>query len=429
MTNQSKMPVLKKPTASIQLKNPLSNSERKLLNTLLFNAQNIQGGYTANSRQEISVREVFQSIGWTDSHNIDSLKTHMEKLMTTIISWNEFEEDRSTSWEACTFITYGKIKAGTLTYAINERIAEEMVRPRLFGKVQLLAQGSFSKRYSLIIYEYLQDMIGRRKKTDKVCIDYIRSITNLSGDAYNQYKYLRRDVLLPATEEISKYSDLEVTFSPVREGRSTRYINFECKVKKSFQSSFDFGDDIDFDEEMVSEMKTYGINREAAIELIGAHGKQGCRNGLDNIEHALKTGDSNIQNTGAWLRSAIVQKWESPKKQTNIANVAAEKKREVEKRSAAEKDNKEAMDKKRFADAKAVFDSKPEKFKNEAKDAFLERMRKQNRAIELGWHKKNGWRNKALWGCFIYDNDFIDQLLKDHPDYSKGKLLEEEAVA
>lgn len=353
----------------------------------------------------------------------------MEKLMTTIISWNEFGEDRSSSWEACTFITYGKIKAGTLTYAINERIAEEMVRPRLFGKVQLLAQGSFSKRYSLIIYEYLQDMIGRRKKTDKVSIDYIRTITNLSGDAYNQYKYLRRDVLLPATEEITKYSDLEVTFSPVREGRSTRYINFTCKLKKSFQSSFDFGDDVDSADEIALEMVKYGINREVALELIEQHGAQGCRNGLDNIELALKKGDSKINNTGAWLRSAIVQGWESPKNQNAIAKEAASKKIDAEKKSAAAKDKKEANDKKRYADAKAVFDSKPEKFKNDTKDAFLERMRKQKRIIELGWHKKHGWRNKALWATFIYDNGLIDELLKDHPEYSNDKVTLVDVVA
>jgi len=47
------------------------------------------------------------------------------------------------------------------------------------------------------------------------------------GNIYKQYKYLARDVLIPARDEINKLADLRCSFKPVRVGRAYSLLNFK----------------------------------------------------------------------------------------------------------------------------------------------------------------------------------------------------------
>jgi len=101
------LPVLRKPTASIQLSHPFTHCERKLLNTLLFYAQSHDTGTISEIRHRIPISDVYEAIGWHESENAFALKQRMEKLMSTVIRWNQYGEDKTRKWEICTFITYG----------------------------------------------------------------------------------------------------------------------------------------------------------------------------------------------------------------------------------------------------------------------------------------------------------------------------------
>ncbi len=419
----AKLPVLRKPTATVQLSHTFSHGERKLLNTLMYYAQHQGTGYIANRRHEISLKDVYIGIGWSNSHNIDALKKHIRTLMTTVIEWNQYGEDRSRGWEICTFITYGAIEQGRLTYTINERIAEDMVKPTLFAKVQLLVQGRFTRKHALILYEYFQDMMGRGKSTNDVSIDFILGHLGLNPESYGKYKYLQRDVLKPAIAEINKYSDLTVSHKAIRSGRATTGISFRTERRASFQLTFDLpsSDLLNYSDESEAEvaelLEGKGVTGKIAKDLVKQYGVDSCRDALVNLERTLKSGAS-VNSTGAWLRSAIKEGWKPPSAVT--PKVKQEAAMERQKKADANEKQQDAYQNYRAKLARNVFESKSKTYQTRRKNAYLEKMKKERNEIVLRQFAEKGWDGRIVWACFLeetYIEELIGQMAESSMDY------------
>lgn len=420
------LPVLRKPTATVQLSHSFTHGERKLLNTLMFYAQHQGKGYIANTRHDISLKDVYAAIGWTESNNIDALKNHMKVLMSTVIEWNQYEEDRTKPWEICTFITYGAIEKGRLRYTINERIAEDMVRPTLFAKVQLLVQGRFTRKHALILYEYFQDMIGRGKPTNEVSIDFILKHLGLKTDTYGQYKYLQRDVLKPAIAEINKYSDLTVSHKAIRSGRSTTGVSFSVERSESFQLSFDMpssdaaGESDSTDIDVAQLLEQQGVTAKVAKSSVAQFGIDRCRAALMNLEATLKSGKP-VNNTGAWLRTAIREGWKPPTSVTPQTKHAAA----LARAKAEEQDSavREAYQAHRSALAKREFASRSKSYQTRRKNAYIKQMEAERNEIVLRQYKERGWEGHIVWACFMTES-FIEELIGELPEASLSYFLE-----
>jgi len=398
------LPVLRKPTATVQLSHAFTHGERKLLNTLMFYAQHQGPGRIANRQHDISIKDVYAAIGWTDSNNVDALKNHMKTLMSTVIEWNQYGEDRTKRWEICTFITYGSIEKGRLHYVINERIAEDMVRPTLFAKVQLLVQGRFNRKHALILYEYFQDMIGRGKPIREVSIKFLLQHLGLKTDTYGQYKYLRRDILKPAIAEINKHSDLTVNYKAIRTGRFTTGVEFTVERSESFQLSFDIPMDDNSNttnastEESTARLVEQGVTAKVAASLVKKYGTDQCISALSALDAAIKKGTS-ISSTGAWLRTAIQESWQEPVKSTpqTRQNASAASTKKLENDEALNEAYQAYLSKL----AKAAFAAKSKSFQTRRKNAFLKRMAEERNDTVLSQYKSRGWEGHIVWACFM----------------------------
>jgi len=105
----------------------------------------------------------------------------------------------------------------------------DMLKPYLlelrknFTKAELsliLQMKNHTRRIYLMCKQYL-NMGGFEKD-----INALRTELEL-GDIYKQYKYLARDILIPARDEINKLADLRCSFEPVRVGRSYSLLSFK----------------------------------------------------------------------------------------------------------------------------------------------------------------------------------------------------------
>lgn len=89
----------------------------------------------------------------------------------------------------------------------------------------------FESKYSIRLYEFLQSIhysrLGTYERTFE--LDEIRSI--LDAENYTTFADFSRRVLVPATTEVSKYSDKEVGFERVYTGRKVTGITFKVKTK------------------------------------------------------------------------------------------------------------------------------------------------------------------------------------------------------
>ena len=115
--------VVLKPTGTVQIANRFSLVERKLLNTLMYYAQQRR---FAPQEHSLPVAEVFYHIGLESSRNHDVLKAAIRKLTGTVVEWNIFGDDRTQEWGVCTFLASGKLARGKIRFRINPEIIDQI---------------------------------------------------------------------------------------------------------------------------------------------------------------------------------------------------------------------------------------------------------------------------------------------------------------
>lgn len=336
-------PFLRKPTGTIQIGNQFSFTERKLLNTLIWHSQ--KNERVTGSEQILPIVEVFRAIGWTKSKNKEDLKRAVRKLAGTTVEWNEFGEDRAQMWTVCTFLSSGKITKSHLKYRLNPEIVSQINHPSLYAKMQLLIQGLFNKRHSLILYEFFLDFISRRQERhlvlEKVELEVIYKLLGLKDSSYavkGGYRFFNRDILKPSIREINECSDLEVGVKSHRRGRSVYALDFSVKRKTSFQVNFDFAkkaltQDVQaargaVDGSLKQQLVDQGVAEKQAAQLCEEYNADRIAEKLAYLEEQIK-GGKKIINIGAWLRCAIEEDYRSK------ASTAARSKERVDDQAEA----------------------------------------------------------------------------------------------
>ena len=231
--------VVLKPTGTVQIANRFSLVERKLLNTLMYYAQQRR---FAPQEHSLPVAEVFYHIGLESSRNHDVLKAAIRKLTGTVVEWNIFGDDRTQEWGVCTFLASGKLARGKIRFRINPEIIDQITHPRLFAKIQLLVQAQFKRRHALVLYEFLVDCISRQKASRLVIKDVtlakLHQLMGLEDSKYAElgnFKIFNRDIIKPCIEDLNQHSDLQVDIDPVRQSRRVVALNFVVERNTSFQ--------------------------------------------------------------------------------------------------------------------------------------------------------------------------------------------------
>jgi plasmid replication initiation protein len=80
------------------------------------------------------------------------------------------------------------------------------------------------------LYLYLRSIYSLKGER-RITLDEIRERTGNAG-RYELYADLRRYILTPALDDINKYSDMEVEYKVVREGRKVVALDFNITMKK-----------------------------------------------------------------------------------------------------------------------------------------------------------------------------------------------------
>lgn len=87
-------------------------------------------------------------------------------------------------------------------------------------------------KYGLRLYELSQSWFNSKKQkevTKDIDLDELKSI--LMATTYKDFKGFRRRVIEPSIKEISSFTDLEITYKPVKDGRKVTSIEFVIRRK------------------------------------------------------------------------------------------------------------------------------------------------------------------------------------------------------
>ena len=439
---ENHVPIVHKPTGTIQIANQFTLTERKLFNALIYHAQ--RNNRITADEQTIAQSEVFAAIGWGKSKNTDDLKTALRKLTGTTVEWNEFGVDRAHIWTVCTFLASGKLVRGNLKYRLNPEIVEQVRRPTLFAKMQLLVQGQFSKKYSLVLYEYLLDFISRAQEKElaiePVPLEHLQRLLGAEAKSYsgpNGYKFFNRDVLQPAVKEINVHSDLTVEVQRKKEKRRVVAIGFLVARKESFQLAFELNAPLSAEDEkpkddLVNRLVDLGVTRRQAGNWCRVYDRERIEGNIAQLNRLVDSGKP-IRNAPGWLKGAIEDDYR-PK----LSKVEAERREETKKalRAQLEKAAAKAADEReralkvewdrfRYRQMCAGFEERSDEWKNAKLKEFEENELPKLDEVTRSEYKKSGLRSVVAGQAFYRR---LDEELLSEPhersfeDYKTWKI-------
>lgn len=215
--------ILKKHVATIHIGAKLSLLQRKLVNALLFNAYS---ELLTAREHKINTRLLSEMIGF-DSKNEAYLKASLKGLMETVVEFDVMEDDGEQSWEAMVLLPYAKIKGGVCTYRYERSLAEKLYHPDVYSKINLSVIRELRSSHSLVLYENCHRYLGTGQ-TAVWDLDVFRKLMGVE-DRYKEFKFLKRDVIVPAMEELNKVSNIIISLMTIRRGREVTAVQFTVK--------------------------------------------------------------------------------------------------------------------------------------------------------------------------------------------------------
>lgn len=275
---------LKKSVGAIHhvaLDRQLSLVAKKLFNALLYVAHR---QLREKDQHEVSLSELCACVGF-NSHNLDVLKEALRALVTTRIEWNVLDDVGDEEWGVTTALAEAKVANGRCVYGYSPTLREKLANPHVYALINLQVQRRFTSTHAWSLYENLVRYRGVGR-TPVIQLETLVRLLGLSGaKAYQSFKYLKRDVLTPAIQEINEKADVEVEMMPpVRQQRRVVAVQFLVRDKAT-PPSLDDGHDA-----LRTRLEQFGIVGREAETAMQKHGEESLNSLLDGIEKRYRDG-------------------------------------------------------------------------------------------------------------------------------------------
>ncbi|MGJ0484314.1 MAG: RepB family plasmid replication initiator protein [Methylomicrobium sp.] len=212
---------VKKHVAAIHTSGVLSLLERKMVNVLLLNAYD---ALLTRRTHTLPIKHLCAMLGWDESNNIERLQDVLRKLATTAVEFNMMEDGKEV-WRVMSMLSYGEIKDGSCTYRYDEYLAERLYDPEIYATINIGIQRRFEGSYALTLYENClrYKVVG---STGWWELDRFKKIVGATASMYEEFKYLKRDVIIKPVEEINRISDIQLVPEFQKQGRKVTAVRF-----------------------------------------------------------------------------------------------------------------------------------------------------------------------------------------------------------
>lgn len=295
---------LRKNVAAIHTTGSLTLLERKLVNVLLLNAYD---ELLTKKTHSLRVTYLNAMLGWSESNNNALLKKSLHNIVTTPIEFNLMEDGKET-WEIMTMLSFGNIKQGVCSYSYAHQLAEKLYDPEIYAMINIGIQKRFSGSNALSLYENCirYKSVG---STGWWEIEKFRKLIGVDSIGYDEFKYLKRDVILKSIKEINKVSDIFIDAEYKKQGRSISYVRFLIKDNpQRTLLSPEISDEFATirETEAYKKLKDHGIGDRLAINWLN-NDKEGTEKIIEYVESQDKK--KNVRGTTAgFIRSLVENK-------------------------------------------------------------------------------------------------------------------------
>ncbi len=386
--------ILNKPTGTVHIANNFTFVERKLINCLIWHAQ-LDSNQLINSKRTIPVTEVFRNLGLAKSNNTAMLKASLRNLVSTVIEWNIYDQDKTAEWGICTFLSVAKISKGQLNYILNPEVVDQIRQPRLFSQIRLLIQANFKSKYSLILYEFFLDHLCRLKSCalnlDEVPVERLYQLCGVyeSYKDGGRYRVFNQKILKKALDEINTKSDLFVETQSVRDRRHIVSLNIHIRrTTKTTIAAISQDESRRLD--LFHRLANYAVESRVINSLFCKYDLKHVSNNLEYVIQRSKI--DTIDNMASYIVAAIKGNYAGDKNYKIIA-----RKGQV---IPINKETPKSDIRERLNAARDFYEGQPVVWRTEELEKFEQSLKENSNSLLISQYKKNGLASSIVAANF-----------------------------
>ena len=171
-------------------------------------------------------------IDYDNGKNYKNVKAALDKLADNSFWLDYGEGEFRFQWIVTPDIRKGQ---GVIEVEIPKKVMPYLYNlSEKFTSYQLYNILALKGSYSIMLYELFKSYAW--KKQIVLSIEDLRRYLGIEDGKYKEYKAFRRAVIERSIAEIEKYTDLRVTFEPVRKGRYYVAMEFHIRVTEGAEN-------------------------------------------------------------------------------------------------------------------------------------------------------------------------------------------------
>lgn len=181
---------------------------------------------------EFSIPEFCRVCGidMTSGKNYQDLKQAIKDIADKSL-WINLDEDEETllRWIEKPYVNK---KSGIIKIRLDEDMKPFLLQlKKNFTQYELIYTLHFKSKYTIRLYELIKSIHFKELEeyTRKYRLEEIKRI--LGAENYQEYRDFKRRVLEPAIKEIVEYSDKELSYQEIKQGRKVIGIQFTVRTK------------------------------------------------------------------------------------------------------------------------------------------------------------------------------------------------------
>ncbi|OQY06753.1 MAG: hypothetical protein B6I28_06080 [Fusobacteriia bacterium 4572_132] len=340
-----------KHSSTIQISNKINLLERRSWNVLLSYAFD---DLKEKDTYEISIKQLAEILDF-NSKKLEYLKEILRKLNRTQIEWNILNKDKKQDWGVSTLLADARIINGVCFYSYSPFMRKKLHNPEMYAKINLSLQNKFKSKHSLALYELFVDYYNEKKKfgeTPRLSINDIRKLLGLNSGEYEEFKFLKRDVLKKAISEINRKTNIFGETLFFKESRKVTHVKFMIKPNK--ENSLDIKkmkiikkkrktlpiDEFELDNQELFSILTveFGISNKKAVNILKTMDEFYIQENLNVVKKGINEGK--IKNIPAYTVKALEEDFRSKKPKVEIEKEVKNKEKEIQQQKYQDKKDK-----------------------------------------------------------------------------------------
>ena len=228
ITKQRNYQVIKSNEIIQRARYDLSITELK---TLAFIISKIRPTDTELQEYSFPVRDYCQVCGidFTSGNNYK----HIKKTLQGLSDRSFWIKDEKGQEILCRWVQKARINrnSGRITVRLDEDMHKFVIGLfSNFTQYELLSTLPMKSAYSFRIYELLKSYAFTKSHT----FDIVELKRMLAAEHYVNFKDFRLYVLETATREINRYTDIEVSWEPIKNGRKVIQVKFDITQRDTW---------------------------------------------------------------------------------------------------------------------------------------------------------------------------------------------------